>query len=97
MAAVLIVPEAWLERLRDLITRERLPISAASDGQGDVIVIDGDPPKSECGERELRVGGRLACQTGKAVASRLGVSPRKLRPLLDLFQIKVRACEWGCF
>ena len=41
--------------------------------------------------------GRLACKQALALAEKMGVSPREIGKAADDLQIKIAACQLGCF
>lgn len=42
-------------------------------------------------------GGRLSCQEARALAEKLGVEYRQVGQACDELDVKIQACELGCF
>ncbi len=96
MQATLSVPETMAESLRMFLEQEKLPLNVVTDDGGTVQVV-----KSAKGEQSkstvLKAGGCIACGTARGMASRLGIRIREIGKLLNHLNIRIRACELGCF
>ncbi|MBN2561366.1 MAG: hypothetical protein JXQ75_10600 [Phycisphaerae bacterium] len=96
MSASLSVPEALREQVAAFVSDEGLSIEVVSDSDATVRAVESEE-RLPCNLTTLQVGGWIACPTARAVAEKLGVGGRKMSALLNILDIKVRACELGCF
>jgi len=106
MRAMLLVAEPLKDSLTAFAAAEALPFEVVSGQDVPAGVAGGARPRVRVvpgckGEAstlsELRAGGMITCTLARELAARLGVSPGVIGRLLDQLQIKVRACELGCF
>jgi len=84
------------ESLCRFLRSARLPLRVVTGNEGTVRVVCSERPGS-CTVRRLYVGGSIACETARAVATRLGLRVGQMGRLLDFLGIKVRRCSLGCF
>lgn len=96
MGVTLGVPEEMVESLRGFIEAEGLPFEVAAGGECALRVVQS---KAGCQSTasELHAGGAITCALARDTAARLGVKARELGKLFDHLDIKIRACELGCF
>lgn len=96
MPATLDAPESMVKSINEFAKIEKLPIAAASRGPGVLKVV-----KSQAGRQstptELHAGGSITCGLARDLASKLGVKYREMGKLLNHLDIKIRACDLGCF
>ena len=90
------VPEGMVESLRAFIEAEGLPFEVVSGGDCALRVVQS---KAGCQSTasELHAGGAITCALARELATRLGVKTREMGKLFDPLDIKIRACELGCF
>jgi len=96
MPATLEVPSSLLEGVRAFVEAQKLPLAVTADRAGDVRVVPGEKGQQSSAGL-LHAGGAIACRTAFEMAGRLGISPRELGKLLDHLDVRVRACQLGCF
>lgn len=96
MRATLGVPENMVATLRAFVETEGLPFHAVSTGDHAVRVVESEQGQPST-PTELRAGGSITCGLARDMAANLGVKSRDLGKLLDHLDIKVRACDLGCF
>lgn len=96
MPATVSVPETMAESLRTFVKQEKLPLQVVTGPGGAVQVVE-----SAEGEKStltvLKAGGWIACPMAREMAPRLGIQTREVGKLLDHLDIRIRACELGCF
>lgn len=96
MHATLGVPETILKPLGVFIEAEEIPLEVVAGQEGAVQVV-----RSEEGRQStpavLHAGGWITCSMAREMADRLGVKTRDIGKLLNYLEIKIRACELGCF
>ena len=96
MQATLGVPAALADSLGAFVKTESIPLEVVASDDATVRVIE-----SEAGQESLlstlQAGGWIACLTAHQMAERLGVETRQVGKLLDHLEIKIKACELGCF
>jgi hypothetical protein len=95
MPVTLNAPETMVQSINEFAKAENLPFIAAA-GTGDVKVIQAQAG-SESTATELHAGGRITCWLARDMASKLGIKKIEIGKLLNHLEIKVRACELGCF
>jgi hypothetical protein len=96
MQATMSVPETMAESLRAFVEREKLPLSVVTTAGGTVQVVEsaqGEPSNLSV----LKAGGSIACPLARRMAPRLGIRIRDVGKLLNHLDIRIRACELGCF
>ena len=92
----ILVPDNLIERVKSFIESEGVLLEIVGEGSADLRIVQsqGRIQSDAC---ILQAGGWIACPTARAIAGRLGMSPKKFGRLLDILDIKVRDCELGCF
>ena len=96
MHPILAVPEAMVESLRAYVAAEALPLTVNTGNQGTVRVVESSEGNQST-PSELHAGGWIACRTAFELAERLGLRPREAGKLVDHLNIRIRACQLGCF
>ncbi len=96
MPARLTVPETMVDSLSVYVAGEGLPLTVATHGDGDVQILKSDQ-RGASTARVLQAGGWIECSTALQMAETLGVSSHDFGKLLDHLEIKIRACQLGCF
>ncbi len=97
MAKTISVPESMSQRAREFVAAEAIPLEVvAGDGGAEVRVVQGAAGQ-ESSSSEWRAGGWIGCAPALDAAGRLGIAAGDLGKLLDHLDIKIRACELGCF
>ena len=98
MPATFAVPDNMKQALQTFIETEGIPLAVVSDEDGNATV---QVVASEKGEQSsatvLQAGGWIACASACKMAERLGIKLGNVGKLLNHLDIKVRACELGCF
>jgi hypothetical protein len=98
MTPALRVPEDMLVSVREFVRAQGMALDVLADGDCAVRVVAQEPgERLESDLTTLWSGGWIACPTALALAARLDVSPRLVGALMDLLNIKIRACALGCF
>jgi hypothetical protein len=90
------VPKAMAQPLEAFIKSEGLPFVAVTDGGGAVKVVQSEAGR-ESTQTELHAGGSITCGLARDMAGKLGIKTREIGKLLNHLDIKIRACELGCF
>ncbi len=96
MPTTLPVPENLVEPLRAFVRSQRIPLRVAADGHGSVRVAQAKYRRRST-PAVIYTGGWIACTVARGLADTLGIKTRQVGALLDHLDIKVRACELGCF
>ena len=96
MKATLGVPEALAESVGTLLETESIPLELVPGHESTVQVVQGQAGL-ESSVDTLQAGGWIACLTAHQMAERLGVETRQVGKLLNHLEIKIKACELGCF
>lgn len=96
MTARLRVPARRGPTVRAWATAAAVPLEIVTEGDGAVEIVEGAAGQ-QSSTSTLRAGGWIACATAFEAAARLGITPRQLGPLLDELDIRIRACQLGCF
>ena len=96
MPARLAVPETMLESVSGFVTREGIPLDVVPGSAGDVQVVQ-SAQRQQSTATVLESGGWIACSTALQIAEKLGVKSTAVGKLLDELDIRVRACQLGCF
>lgn len=98
MTPTLAVQAELLEDVRRLVEELSLPWDLSAGERGTVRIVqapEGERP--QCDLDTLHAGGWITCPTALEMALKLEADPRKLGALLNVLDIKVRACSLGCF
>jgi hypothetical protein len=96
MPARLAVPETMVDSVSALVASEGLPLTVVAGDDGDVQVVE-STDRRQSTATVLQAGGWIACSTALRMAETLGVTAGGLGKLLDHIDIRVRACQLGCF
>lgn len=96
MQAMLGVPESMLNSLGAFVEAEGLPFNAVTSGDYAVRIVDAEKG-TQSTSSVLMAGGSITCGLARDMAVGLGVKTRDLGKLLNHLDIKIRACELGCF
>ena len=96
MQATLGVPSTMVKPLSSFLAAEGLSLDVVTDADCTVRVEPGAEGEQSTAT-VLRAGGAIACGTAFHIAGKLGVKVHDLGKLLDHLDIKVRACQLGCF
>jgi hypothetical protein len=96
MPETLGVPEALTESLGAFIKAESIPLGVVVGANATVQVVASQEGQ-ESSASQLQAGGWIACLTAHQLAERLEVETRQVGKLLDHLEIKIKACELGCF
>jgi hypothetical protein len=96
MRATLRVPQKMAGPLRTFLADRRIPLRVTIAGDGALRVA--------CSARRRRstpavlyLGGWITCAVARGLADKLGIKTRQVGALLNRLDIKVRACDLGCF
>ena len=91
------VSEAMAEEVRPFVTQEQLDVEIVDpEEECDCRIISGNRSQ-ESSLGMLVQGGTIRCATAWGMAKKMGIPLMKFGALLDLLDIKVRACSLGCF
>ncbi len=96
MPRVIGVPDTLRSKLTDFLDRERIPLTVVSGSECEVNVRAIEE-KRECTVSELYPGGWIKCEVARAMAKRLHIGYRSIGKIINLLDIKIRACSLGCF
>jgi hypothetical protein len=96
MPVMLDAPESMVQSINDFSKTERLPFAATAGEAGGLKVVASQAGR-ESTPTELHAGGSITCGLARDLAGRLGVKTREIGKLLNHLDIKIRACELGCF
>lgn len=96
MQRILVVPTELRARVQDFIGAHGLDLQLAGSGPCAVEVVAAGE-KRECTPEILFRGGWIPCRTAFAAAGRLGIPLDRMGGLLNALEVKVRACQLGCF
>lgn len=96
MSATLSVPQTLADSVRALAADEALPLTVVTHDDADVRVVQ-SPQRRQSTVTVLEAGGWIACGTAMQVAQTLDLRPRQLGKLLDRLDVRIRACQLGCF
>ena len=96
MQATLGAPEALAESLVAFVEAESIPVEVVTSGEATVRVVESQD-RQESSVSTLQAGGWIACLTAHQIAERLGVEIRQVGQLANHLEIKIKACELGCF
>jgi hypothetical protein len=96
MPAKLTVSEKLLPSVQRLTNAEQINVDVTADPDGAVKITPGAPGQQSA-STELRAGGWISCSTAFETAGRLQVPPRDVGKLLNHLDIRIRACQLGCF
>ena len=98
MPATFAVPDNMKQAVQTFIETEGIHLAVVSDGDGSATV---QVVASEKGQQSsatvLQAGGWISCNTARKMAEHLGIKLGNMGKLLNHLEIKVRACELGCF
>ena len=98
MPPTLAVQAELLDEVRRFVEERGLPWEVSGRKRGTVRIAqapEGERP--QCDLDTLHAGGWIPCAMALGIALKLQVDPLKLGALLNLLDIKVRACSLGCF
>jgi hypothetical protein len=96
MRATLRVPRKMAEPLRSFLADQRIPLRVTVAGDGGLRVAR-SARRRRSTPTVLYVGGWITCAVARGLADKLGLKTRQVGTLLDRLDIKVRACDLGCF
>lgn len=96
MATKLGVSDNLLKPLTEFVNSESIPVEVVAGNGTSVRVVEGAAGQ-QSSTTELRAGGWIACSTAFEAAARLQIQPRQIGQLLDRLDIRIRACQLGCF
>lgn len=96
MSATLRVPESLAERVRSFVANEGLSLEVVTDADGVVAVVESGHGH-ESTATTIHAGGWIACQTAFHVAGKLGIPTLHVGKLLNHLDVRIRACQLGCF
>lgn len=90
------VPAELADRVEAVVEREALACQVVADGDGTVRVVQSEG-RQQSDTRTLQVGGWIACEDAFAMAAALEIPRRAMGKLLDGLDVRLRACQLGCF
>ncbi len=102
MASILVVPPDRVETILAFVRSENIPVQIVGADQTDVagsypVRVVSASAGVQSSAAALQAGGWIACATAFEAARRLGLTPAQLGKLLDHLDIRIRACQLGCF
>ena len=97
MTTAINVPAELADELAQFFKDESIDLTAATDESAGVTIAPTGHERRESTLETLYVGGSVSCETGRALAKKLGIEAGDLGKLLDRVNVKVRACVLGCF
>jgi hypothetical protein len=96
MRAKLGVSEALREAVTSFVGTHDIPLEVVSGDDCNVRVVEAAEGEKSTSS-VLHAGGWITCNTARGMAAELNIGSRSLGQLLDHLNIKIRACELGCF
>jgi len=96
MPLTLNVQSELAETVKDLIEKESIPLTIVDDGAADLRIVVGQEG-AESTLEVLQGGGWIACATARELARKLNTEIVAAGRLLNGLEIKIKACELGCF
>jgi len=102
MTGRLAVPTDRMEAIRAFVTSQGIPIQVVAAGQmhepgARTVQVISAAAGTQSSSATLQAGGWIACATAFKAARQLGITPAQLGKLLDHLDIRIRACQLGCF
>ena len=96
MAATLAVPESMAESVTGFLEAQAISLSVVAGSGGTVRVVKADE-RQESSPYLLQAGGWITCGIARSMAATLNISSGNMGALLNHLNIRIRACELGCF
>ena len=94
MAGSVFVDMPMADGLPELLASQDVIITDSAE-EATLVIRPGERLESDLDS--VYAGGWIACAIARAQAERLGISLTCMGELLDLLNVKVRACGLGCF
>ena len=91
-----LVPPRMAEDLREFFENEKIPLEPATEGNCDLRIVQ-TTERLESDLSTLYSGGRITCAMAQELAEKIGIELGTVGKLLDYLDVKIRACELGCF
>ena len=92
----ILVPSGMAGDLREFFENEKIPLEPTAEGKCDMRIVQ----TTERLESDLSIlysGGSITCATARQLAGKIGIELGAVGKLLDYLDVKIRACELGCF
>jgi hypothetical protein len=96
MRATLGVPEVMAQSLGAFVRAEGIPLDIVAGGDCTVQVVQSQQGQPST-RTVLHAGGSIECTTAFQMAGKLGVKPRDIGKLANHLDVRIRACQLGCF
>ena len=96
MRARMSTPQSLADPLRRFVGTEGIDVDIVVDAAA-AVQIQRSRQREACTVHALFPGGWIACETARASAAALGLSPGQMGKLLNHLDIRVRRCGLGCF
>jgi len=96
MSETLGVPQEMLMQVESFLREHGIPLEVTS-GRNATVVVGRSSERRESGPATLQSGGWIACPTALGMAGRVRIRPQQLGMLLNLLDVKIKACSLGCF
>jgi len=85
------------KKLQEFFTGEGVTAKFADSMEDGVITIQWPNERYECDENNLFADGFSTCPTAFKVAAKLGVKRGIYGKFLNVLDIKLKQCQFGCF
>ncbi|MBN2445874.1 MAG: hypothetical protein JXO22_04070 [Phycisphaerae bacterium] len=96
MSLTLTVADDLVPKMTEFVRAESLPWDLTAAG-GNIEIVASAPEPQQCTPDVLRAGGWIVCSDAFASAELLGIPKRTMGKLLNHLDIKLKACQLGCF
>jgi hypothetical protein len=96
MSATLAVPDELLKSVSDFVQAEKMALDVVAGEEGTVRVVQSGKRRQST-ISVLEAGGWITCATARGMAPKLGITLQAMGKLLNHLDIRIRACELGCF
>ena len=96
MSVTIGVVKSLAQDVAEFVEGAGLDCEVVPDGGGTIQILQGEG-RQPCSTEALYAGGWIDCSEAEKVADRLGVARADIGKLLDRLDIKLRACQFGCF
>jgi len=90
-------PSDVAEKIRQLFASAKLEADWADTADAAAICISWPADRTECNEGMLYSGGFMTCPEAFKAAARIGMDRTTFGKLLNLLDIKLKQCQFGCF
>ena len=90
-------PSGIREKIEELLASAAIEADWADTADGATVCMSWPSERMECDEGMLYSGGFMTCPAAFKAAGRLELDRGTFGKLLNLLDIKLRQCQFGCF